>query len=407
MAMTTVTDGEATNSGPYYDPYDFEVDSNPYPIWARMREEAPLYYNEKYDFYALTRYQDVQPALVDWEHYRSGRGTLLEIIRAGYPIPDGMFLMEDPPEHDVHRSILVRVFTPNKMLAIEPQVRNFCAATLDGLAGRDRFDLVTELASELPMRVIGMLLGIPESDQVAIRNSGEEGRRLTEGAPKPPSGADVERANETFGEYLDWRAKNPSDDLMTALLTAEFETDGGETRRLSRTEILTQLSLLAGAGNETTQRLIGWIGKVLGDHPDQLREVVADRSLIPNVVEEVLRFEAPSPIQSRYVIEDIEVHGRVVAEGSVMVLLNGAANRDSRQFPDGDSFDVHRRVAKHLSFGVGLHFCMGAALARLEGRVALEEMLKRWSHWEVDMDGAVQARTSTTRGWANLPVVIG
>jgi cytochrome P450 len=406
--MTALNDHNAPGSELYYDPYDFEVDSNPYPIWARMREEAPLYYNERYDFFALTRYDDVQPALVDWDRYRSGRGTLLEMIKApGYTVPDGMFLMEDPPEHDVHRSILVRVFTPNKMLAIEPQVRNFCAQTLDGLAGRDRFDLAAELASELPMRVIGMLLGIPEADQVALRDSGEEFRRLDEGVPKPPTGADSDRANEMFGDYLDWRVKNPSNDLMTALITAEFETAEGETRRLSRTEVLTQISLLAGAGNETTQRLIGWIGKTLAEHPDQLREVAADPSLVPNVVEEVLRFEAPSPIQARYVIRDVEVHGQVVPEGSVMVLLNGAANRDSRQFPDGDSFDVHRHVARHLSFGVGLHFCMGAALARLEGRVALEEMLKRWPHWEVDLENAVQARTSTTRGWEKLPIIVG
>ena len=166
------------------------------------------------------------------------------------------------------------------------------------------------------------------------------------------------------------------------------------------------VSNVASAGNETTTRLIGWTGKVLAEHPDQLAAVAADRDLVPKVIEEVLRYEAPSPVQARYVTRDVEWYGETVPQGSVMLMLNGSANRDDRKFDNGDSFDIHRKSEHHLSFGFGLHFCLGASLARMEGRVALDEVLKRWPHWEVDYDDAVQARTSTVRGWTRLPVRI-
>jgi cytochrome P450 len=255
------------------------------------------------------------------------------------------------------------------------------------------------------MRVIGMLLGIPESDQEAIRDQIDAGLRLEEGQEAAPVTLDAAAEGEMFAEYIEWRAEHPSDDLMTELLTAEFEDETGTTRRLTRPEVLMYVTLLAAAGNETTTRLIGWTGKVLAEHPDQRREIAADRSLVPQAIEEILRFEAPSPIQSRYVARDVEYYGHTVPEGGVMVLINGSANRDERRFPDGDRFDIHREIGHHLSFGYGLHFCLGAALARMEGRVALDEVLKRWTDWEVDYDRAVQARTSTVRGWEQLPVL--
>ncbi len=192
---------------------------------------------------------------------------------------------------------------------------------------------------------------------------------------------------------------------MTEMLNAEFEDEEGVQRTFTRDEVLTFVNLLAGAGNETTTRLIGWTGTLLAQHPDQRRELVEDRSLVPNAVEEILRYEAPSPVQARYVTTDVVHHGQTVPEGSVMVLLNGSANRDDRQFPDGDRFDIHRTIGHHLSFGYGIHFCLGAALARLEGRVALDEVLDRFPEWEVDWEHATQARTSTVRGWETLPVV--
>jgi cytochrome P450 len=396
-----------TDNDLYYDPYDFEIDVDPHPIWKRMRDQAPLYYNEKYDFYALSRFADVEKAMVDWKTYISGRGSVLELIKANLDLPPGIILFEDPPIHDLHRGILSRVFTPKKMLAVEPKVREFCARSLDPLVGSGGFDFIADLGAQMPMRTIGMLLGIPEADQEAIRDRLDEGLRLEDGAPKIQNQDALEVSQELFADYIEWRAEHPSDDLMTELLIAEFEDETGTTRTLTRTEVLTYVNMLAGAGNETTTRLIGWTGKVLADHPDQLREVADDRSLVPNAIEEVLRYEAPSPVNSRYVSRDVAHYEQVVPEGSVMVLLNGSANRDDRQFPDGDRFDIHREIGHHVSFGYGLHFCLGAALARLEGRVALDEVLKRWSHWEVDYDNAVQARTSTVRGWERLPVFTG
>jgi cytochrome P450 len=398
--MTTASGTEI-----YYDPYDFEIDQDPYPLWKRMRDEAPLYYNEKYDFFALSRFDDVERGLVDWDTYRSGKGSVLEIIRADIEMPSGMFIAEDPPLHDIHRGLMSRVFTPKKMNAIEPKAREFCARALDPLVGTGSFDFVRDLGAQMPMRVIGMLLGIPEQDQEAIRDRIDAGLRLEEGMDAAPALEEVDASGEIFGEYIDWRADNPSDDLMTELLNAEFEDETGTRRTLSRPEVLMYVSLLAAAGNETTTRLIGWTGKVLAEHPDQRREIAADRSLVSKAIEEILRFEAPSPIQSRYVARTVECHGREVPVGSVMVLINGSGNRDERKFPEGDRFDIHRKIDHHLSFGYGLHFCMGAALARMEGRVALDEVLKRWTDWEVDYDHAVQARTSTVRGWEQLPVV--
>jgi cytochrome P450 len=396
----------ATSPDVHYDPYDFDIDSDPYPVWKRLRDERPLYYNEQYDFYTLSRFDDVEQCLMDWKTYISGRGTVLELIKSGMEMPPGSIIFEDPPAHDVHRGLLSRVFTPRKVAAIEPKIREFCARSLDPMVGAGGFDFIADLGAQMPMRTIGMLLGIPESDQQAIRDRIDDGLRLEEGA-MPDFSAQFENAppGSEFEEYIDWRAKHPSDDLMTELLQAEFEDVDGVSRRLTREEVLNYVNLLAGAGNETTTRLVGWTGKILADHPDQRREIAEDRSLVANAIEELLRYEAPSPVQGRCLTKDVEHHGSVVPQGSVMLLLNASGNRDERSWEDPDRFDIRRRIAHHLSFGYGIHFCLGAALARLEGRVALDEVLQRFPTWEVDWDNAVQARTSTVRGWERLPVV--
>jgi cytochrome P450 len=387
----------------YYDPYDFEIDADPYPVWKRLRDEAPLYWNDKYEFFALSRWDDVDAAMLDWKTYISGRGSVLEMIRADVNVPPGNILFEDPPLHDIHRSLLSRVFTPKKMAALEPQVRAYCAQTLDPLVDSGEFDFVRDLGAFMPMRTIGMLLGIPEEDQEALRERTDEGLRLEEGT-EPERNFETAAHAEVFGQYIDWRAAHPSDDLMTEMLNAEFEDEMGVLRKLTRDELLMYTSLVASAGNETTTRLIGFSGEVLARHPGQRRQLVEDRSLVPNAVEELLRYESPSPIQSRYVARDAEWHGQKVPEGSVLVLLNGSANRDERHFPNGDEFDIHREIKRHQAFGYGIHLCLGAALARLEGRVALDEVLTRFPEWEVDYDRARRAHTSSVRGWESLPV---
>ncbi len=396
---------------PYYDPYDFEIDADPHSVWKRLRDQCPLYYNEKHDFWALSRWDDVEAGLKDHTRLISGRGTVLELIKSGVDMIPGMILFDDPPRHGVYRSLLARVFTPKRMNDIEPQVRRFCADALDALEGAESFDVIESIGAPMPMRVIGMLLGIPESDQQAIRDQIDSGLRLESGEmPVADAVETMENvaAEGNYGEYIDWRMENPSDDVMTQLIQAEFEDHTGVVRRLTREEILGYIGLLSGAGNETTTKLVGWTMLTLGQHPDQRREVAADPGLIPNTIEESLRYEAPSPVQARYVNEDVEYYGTTVPAGSAILLLNGSANRDHRKWGEtADDFDIHRNIDHHLSFGYGLHFCLGAALARLEGRVALDEMLKRFGDWTVDLDRSERAHTSTVRGWDKLTLVVG
>jgi cytochrome P450 len=387
----------------YYDPYDVEIDADPYPVFRRLREEAPLYYNEQHDFYAVSRYDDVERGVVDTKTYISGRGGILEMIKANIEMPSGVLIFEDPPVHTIHRSLLSRVFTPRRMAALEPKIREFCAHSLDPLVGAGGFDFIADLGAQMPMRTIGMLLGIPEQDQEAIRDHVDANLRTEAGQPMQTPALEV-FSGEMFADYIDWRAEHPSNDLMTELIRAEFEDETGTVRRLTRDEILIYVTVIAGAGNETTTRLIGWTGKVLAEHPDQRRELVNDRSLIPNAIEELLRYEPPAPHVGRYVARDVELYGRTVPEGNVMLFLVGSANRDDRRYPEPDRFDIHRTIGQHLTFGYGVHFCLGAALARLEGRVALDEVLQRFPEWEVDWDGARLAPTSTVRGWETLPV---
>jgi cytochrome P450 len=388
----------------YYDPYDREIDADPYPVYRRLREEAPLYYNEPHDFWAVSRYDDVQRGLLDRETYSSARGSVLEFIKANIEMPPGVVIFEDPPRHTVHRGLLSRVFTPKRMLAIEPKVRAFCAAALDPLVGAGGFDFVADLGAQMPMRTIGMLLGIPESDQEEARDRADASLRTDPGKPMDVSAENMGQA-DFFADYIDWRATHPSDDLMTDLLTAELTDETGTTRRLTRDEVLMYVSVVSGAGNETTNRLIGWMGKVLAEHPDQRRELVEDRSLVANTIEELLRFEPPTPHVARYVTRDVELHGRTVPAGSALMCLSGSANRDETKYPDADRFDIHRDSGQHLTFGYGIHYCLGANLARLEGRVALDEVLSRFPEWDVDEDNVKRAPTSTVRGWESLPVL--
>ncbi len=388
----------------YYDPYDVDINADPYPVYRRLREEAPLYYNDTYDFYALSRFDDVERCLLDAQSFISGRGGILELIKADIEMPSGVLIFEDPPVHTIHRRLLSRAFTARRVAELEDKIRMFCTRSLDPLVGAGGFDFIADIGAQMPMRTISMLLGIPEADQEAVRDHVDATLRTEAGRPMKVS-ADHFVTGEMFAEYIDWRAGHPSDDLMTELLQAEFEDETGTVRRLTRQELLTYVNVVAGAGNETTTRLIGWAGKVLADHPDQRRKLVEDPGLLPNAIEELLRYEPPAPHVGRYVARGFDLGGRTVPPGAALLLLVGSANRDERHFPDGDRFDVHRQVGQHLAFGHGIHFCMGAALARLEGRVALEEILARFPEWEVDTANARLSPTSTVRGWETLPVL--
>jgi cytochrome P450 len=389
----------------YWDPFDQHIARDPYPIYRRMRAEAPLYYNEQHDFYALTRHAEIDAALTNWKTFSSARGPILEVIKAGIEIPPGTLIMEDPPIHDIHRALLSRVFTPRRVSSLEPQIREFCIRSLDRLVGLESFEVMSEFANEVPMRVIGMLLGIPEADQEAVREHVDAKLRTVPGQQmKVSEGALMDTA--LFSDYIHWRAEHPSDDLMTDLLNAEFEDENGVHRTLTFEEILTYVSVVAGAGNETTARLLGWMIGLLDKYPDQRADLVANAELLPGAIEETLRFEPTGHAVARYVRNDVEYYGQTVPAGSAITFIVASANRDELHWEDGETFNIRRPIAQHLTFGIGAHYCLGAALARLEAKVAMEEFLSRFPTWDVDWEKAALSSTSTVRGWGTLPLSV-
>lgn len=381
----------------YWDPFDEEIDTDPHPTWKRMRDEAPVYRNEKFDFYAFARYHDVEAAHRDTATYSSARGTVLEMM--GHDLSStGQIIFLDPPQHTELRHLVSRAFTPRHTAVLEDRVRGFCADMLDAQQGRESFDYLQDFGAKLPSMVISSLLGVPAEDQETFRHAVD---RIFHIEPGVGMVNDVSMAagvelHTYLAALLDDRRTSPRDDLLTALAQAG----------LSHRATTDFANLLLAAGTETVGKLLGWTAVVLAAHPEQRAELAADPALIPGAIEELLRFEAPSPVQGRMTTRDVEVHDTVIPADSKVLLLTGSAGRDERAYPDADRFDIHRAHHNHVSFGYGIHFCVGAALARLEGRVALEETLKRYPRWEVDHDRAVRQHTSTVRGYSQVPIVV-
>ena len=404
----------------YYDPYDYTIDADPYPVWRRLRDEAPLYWNEQHGFYALSRYDDVHAGLLDMDTFVSGHGIVLEIITDD-PFPVPMMIMMDPPEHTVLRKLVSRAFTPRRIAELEVRIAEICAEYLDPLVGSDGFDFIEAFAGLLPPTVILALLGFPEGHAADFRSTVDSSMHLDDGAaPMTVSRATSGYRNQVSSsgevgagvfdllpELIRERKADPHDDLISGLCHAEIDDDDGEPRKLTDEEIIAFVHLLSIAGGETVVRLLGFAAATLARFPDQRQLLLDDPGLIPNAVEELLRYEAPSPIQSRWVARDIELHGQVVKRGSKMALLNGSADRDDRHFTDPDTFDVRRVIDRHLAFGYGTHFCIGAALARLEGKVGIAETLRRFPTWDVDEAGLERVHTSTVRGYTHVPVHFG
>jgi cytochrome P450 len=392
-----------------YDPYDAVLDVDPHPTWKRLRDEAPCYYNEQYDFFALSRFADVYAASLDWQTYSSAHGTVLEMINPNAGPLDslnereyGLMIFMDPPRHEEFRHLVSRAFTPRRVSALEARTRELCAEFLDPLRDASSFDYLEEMAAKVPTMIIGALLGVPDADQNQLRIWGDQSMKYEDGRRSPETAAAYKNLDEYMTAMIDDRVQQPRDDMISDLLAAEMTIHDGTTRRLNAHEVLSFFSLLQLAGSETTARLLGWAAVLLARHPDERAKLVADPGLVPNAVEELLRYEAPSPIQARFVTQDAEWHGVKVPARSKVALLTGSAGRDEREYPDANRFDVSRNFDRHVSFGYGIHFCLGASLARLEARIVLDETLKRFPEWSVDEREVEYVHTSTVRGPAHV-----
>jgi cytochrome P450 len=310
----------------------------------------------------------------------------------------------DPPQHTRYRKLVSRAFTPRHMAALELRVRALAGRFLDEFVGAGSFDYVADFGARLPVMVISALLGAPEEDEEQLRDWSDSMLHIDPGEMMGAQAIDIRQAVHNYWQaIIDDRRRTPRDDIMSELMTAELEDDGS-ARYLTDDEIHAFMGLLSGAGNETVARFLGWSAVGLDRFPAQRAKLVDAPALIPNAVEEILRWEAPSAIQGRWVTSPVTVQDTLLPEGTKVALLTGAANRDERMFADPDVIDVERVIPRHVAFGYGIHFCLGAALARLEGRIALEETFKRFPTWEVDTDRCEMVHTSTVRGYAKVPI---
>lgn len=389
-----------------WDPFDHALHRDPYSVWKRLRDEAPTYYNERYDFYALSRFDDVLEASLDPDTFSSEHGVTLDgITEEPWGTPKPMIMM-DPPEHTAMRKLVNRSFFRTRIAELEDRVRSLCRNYLDEFIGGDGFDYVRDFARKLPVMVISSLLGFPEDDHDNLREWTDSQIHREEGATDL-----TERGQQDFRKLIDYyndqilaRRANPRSDIVSDLMVADLTSSGSAVRHLDDGELLMFIALINVAGNETVARLLGWAGLTLARYPDQRAKLVRDPGLIGGAVEELLRYEAPSPVQGRFTNRDVTYHDILIPRGSKVALLTGAAGRDERQYPDADTFDVQRSGIRHVSFGHGAHFCLGAALARLEARVALEETLARFPSWEVDEKAMEFVHTNSVRGPASLPL---
>jgi cytochrome P450 len=388
-----------------YDPFSYEQDEDPYPIYRWMRDEAPVYRNERLDFYALTRFQDNLDAFLDAETWSSNWGTSLEFMD-GPKGDTGLMIYMDPPRHTRYRKLISKAFTPRSIGALEHSIREIAVAHLDALVGRPRFDVVSEFTARLPMDVISSLLGIPEADRLEVQRNSNMILHREPGNPMPVKEAFVAQAKlmEYLTTHIEDRRRRPRDDLMTRLTQVELADDDGVAQRLSDDDIRAFMILLATAGNETVTKLLATAFHELWRNPEQRRRLVEDPSLIGNAVEETLRFDPPSQYQGRVTTCDVTLHGRVIPKGAKVLLINGASGRDERRFPDPDRYDVRREIDMHLGFGYGRHICLGASLARMETRIGIEEFLRRWPSYEIPPDGIRRMHSSNVRGFSGLQI---
>jgi cytochrome P450 len=394
----------ASTGAAHYSPYDYEVHEDPYPFYARLRTEAPLYRNEELGFWALSRHADVSAGFRDNARFSSAEGVSLDKLASGPHAHKTMsFLAMDPPRHTRMRSLVARGFTPRRVVELEPRIREIAREYLDRAKDLDEFDIIGDFAGKLPMDVISEMMGVPVADRDEVRRLADLLVHREEGVEDvPPAG--IEAAITLFGYYTDMiaqRRRQPTDDLTSALLVAEIDGD-----RLDDEDIVAFLFLMVVAGNETTTKLLGHCLYWAWANPAEREKVWSGSHTIEQWIEETLRYDTSSQLLARTTLVDVELHGGVIPKGDRVVFLVGAANRDPEVFVDPDRYDIGRDTTQLVSFGLGRHFCMGASLARLEAKVALEEFIARFAGYEIDGERSRRVHSTNVRGFATLPTTL-
>ena len=386
-----------------YNPFDHAIVDDAYAVYRRLRDETPVYHNRDVDFWALSRFEDVMAAHLDPATFSSTHGATIEGVDGGRPF----LIAKDPPEHTWHRKIVSRVFTPRRIGGLEPFIRQTAADLLDAHVGTDGFDVVTEFSFRLPLDVIGALIDIPPDLRIEVHEKSDvlaarDGKEIRPDAAIEASAALV----SLFAGLVAERRRKLGDDVISLLIQAEVDDGDGTTRMMADEELAFRFLELAFAGHETVAKLIANAVVGLAWYPDARRELTQDPSLTANAVEEMLRWDPPSQYQGRWTTREVELHGVTLPADTRVVLLTGSAGHDERMFEEPELFDIHRKIERHASFGFGIHLCLGAALARLETRIAFEEFLKRFPEYAIAESGVVRQYSSNVRGLQNLPIVL-
>jgi cytochrome P450 len=378
-------------------------------MYRRLRDEAPVYHSERYGFWALSRYDDVVEAHKDWKTFSSSHGVDLHTLSTP-PEQVAVFrsiIMMDPPAHDRLRALVSRVFTPRAVQSFEPIVREVIGSYVTQLDGRDRFDAVVDLSGPFPVEIIARILGVPEGDRQQIRHWLDVQLHREPGQLGPTAAGEAAslEAGRYFYDLVREKRRHPGDDMMSRLTQAEVDREDGQgVTKLDDAEIAGFATLLGGAGAETVTKLVANAFVLFARHPDQYRKVIDAPGRIPDAVEEILRIWPPSQYQGRFSLRDAEFRGETLPAGHPVLLITGSATRDERFFDDPDTFEIDRPPSQSLGFGLGIHSCLGAALARMESRVAIEEMVRRWPRYEIDEGGLRRVQMSNVAGFSSVPV---
>jgi cytochrome P450 len=404
-----VTKGESVSRRPIvFDPFSDTFFDDPYATYARLRDEAPVYFNDEYGFYAISRYDDVVAAHGDPKRFVSSYGVTLELLLQKKPMDTNMMIIMDPPTHTRQRKLVSQAFSRRAIGSLEPLVAGIISGLLDGLADRGDFDIVAEFAAVFPVEVVSTILGVPEGERQQIRHWVDTFLHREKGSPNTTQEgmeASLHMA-EYFLNLAEVKRKEPDDLLISKLIDVVLEDDQGNEQHLSDADVAAFSVLIAGAGSETVTKLVGSAVVLFDQHPDQWDVVRADGAAVPSAVEEVLRMHPPSQYQGRFAIDPVSFEGGTVPANSPVLLLTGAATRDPRAYERPDEFDIARGGHTTLAFGYGVHGCLGAWLARLESRLAIEGIRQRWSRLAVEHDGLQRVNMSNVAGYSRVPVTV-